>query len=118
MVLFKACLALLWWIVKQINAKQGVPQWNDFVEECYNIIKELQINRENTLIFCNNGYQRSLPFICNYLITHHNDEVPNLDRALDIVLSQADKTNFSNIKEPTKNNLLNLKKEDGSVLFK
>jgi len=87
-------------------------------EECYNKIKELQINRENTLIFCNNGYQRSLPFICNYLITHHNDEVPNLDRALDIVLSQADKTNFSNIKEPTKNNLINLKKEDGSVLFK
>ena len=87
-------------------------------EDCYNIIKELQINRENTLIFCNNGYQRSVPFICNYLITHHNDEVPNLDRALDIVLSQADKTNFSNIKEPTKNNLLNLKKEDGSVLFK
>lgn len=51
--------------------------------------------RRNVIIFCNNGYQRSLPFICYYLIKFHPDEVPNLDKALDIILPQIDKNLYS-----------------------
>lgn len=52
-------------------------------------------DRKNVFIFCNNGYQRSLPFICYYLIKYHPDEVPNLDKALDIILPQIDKTLYN-----------------------
>ena len=86
-------------------------------EECYEKIAEMQKKRENVLIFCNNGYQRSLPFICNYLIKHHADEVPDLDRALDIVLSQVDKENYSVVKEATKNTLLMLRTEYMTPFF-
>jgi protein-tyrosine phosphatase len=86
-------------------------------EECYEKMAEMQKSRKNVLIFCNNGYQRSLPFICNYLIKHHNDEVPDLDRALDIVLSQVDKENYSVVKEATKNSLLMLRTEYMTPFF-
>jgi transcription elongation factor Elf1 len=54
----------------------------------------LQKTRKNALIVCNNGYQRSLPFICYYLTKYHKDEVPTIDKALDIILSQVDKANY------------------------
>jgi hypothetical protein len=47
--------------------------------------------RRNALIFCNNGYQRSLPFICRYLTKYHPDEVPSLDAAIDLILPQLSK---------------------------
>lgn len=50
--------------------------------------------RRNVFIFCNNGYQRSLAFIVYYLITFHPDEVPNIEKALDLILPQIDKSSY------------------------
>jgi len=84
----------------------------DEYKKSYDRIKELQDKRQNTLIFCNNGYQRSLPFLCYYLMNYHKEEVPNLDRALDIILSQVDPKNYMTIKETTKISLSMLRNED------
>ncbi len=48
----------------------------------------------NVLIFCNNGYQRSIPFLVYYLTTFHSDEVPTIEKALSIILSQIDRENY------------------------
>ncbi len=85
--------------------------------KCIDKIDNYRTSRKNTLIYCNNGYQRSLPFICYYLISRHGDEVPNLDKALDICLSQIDAANYMTIKEGTKKALMLIKKEDGTSLF-
>jgi hypothetical protein len=55
----------------------------------------------NVLVFCNNGYQRSIPFLVYYLITFHSDEVPSISKALSLILSELDKTNYMNILAPT-----------------
>jgi hypothetical protein len=54
-------------------------------------IEELRKERNNTFVFCNNGYQRSIPFLCYYLVKYRSDEVPTIDRAIDIILPQIDK---------------------------
>ena len=51
----------------------------------------------NVLIFCNNGYQRSIPFLVYYLITFHHDEVSTIEKALIIILSQVDRENYKEI---------------------
>ena len=68
-------------------------QVEEYDKMCKRLL-ELQDNRENTLVVCNNGYQRSLPFLCYYLLNHHQDEYPTLQRCLDMILSQVDKTNY------------------------
>lgn len=97
------------------------PVLNDKILElykkCYEKIMVLQKERKNTLLFCNNGYQRSLPFLCYYLINYHTQEVPNLDRALEIILSQVDKLNYLKIKDETKKSLYNLLDETGNKIF-
>lgn len=57
-------------------------------KECGDLIDRLakETPRGNVLIFCNSGYQRSIPFICYYLTTFHKDEVPDFDAALQRVL--------------------------------
>lgn len=57
-------------------------------KECGDLIDELAkaTPRGNVLIFCNSGYQRSIPFICYYLTTFHKDEVPDFDAALGRIL--------------------------------
>ena len=57
--------------------------------------------RRNILIFCNNGYQRSIPFLVYYLTTFHSDEIPTIEKALSIILSQVDKKNYMDILMPT-----------------
>ena len=56
---------------------------------------ELQKKRKNALIVCNNGYQRSLPFICYYLIKYHNEEYPTVEKTIELILSQVDRNNMS-----------------------
>lgn len=68
-----------------------------FDEECKKI-EEYRERRENVFVFCNNGYQRSIPFLCHYLIKHHRNEVPNVERAIDIILPQVDKENFAKLR--------------------
>lgn len=53
--------------------------------------------RRNVLVFCNNGYQRSIPFLVYYLTTFHNNEVPTIEKALSIILSQVDKANYNEL---------------------
>jgi protein-tyrosine phosphatase len=59
----------------------------------------------NVLVFCNNGYQRSVPFLVYYLTNYHRDEVPNIEKAVELILSQLDRENFSKIKEETIKNM-------------
>ena len=69
----------------------------EFDKQC-GIIEEYRSRRENVFVFCNNGYQRSIPFLTYYLYKHHNNEVPNIERAIDIILPQVDKPNYSNLR--------------------
>jgi hypothetical protein len=59
--------------------------------------------RHNILIFCNNGYQRSIPFLVYYLTKFHADEVPTVGRAVEIILSQVDRANYAAQLEPMTN---------------
>jgi len=56
--------------------------------------------RENILVFCNNGYQRSIPFLAHYLTEFHKDEVDDVEKAIQIILSQVDKPNYNNLVAP------------------
>lgn len=64
-------------------------------DEVCRMIEECRQKRHNVLVFCNTGYQRSIPFLCYYLTQHHADEVPTLEQAIDIILPQVDKENYS-----------------------
>lgn len=72
-------------------------------KEAAAIIDSLARNRKNVLIFCNNGYQRSLPFIAFYLVNYHTNEVPTYEKAVDIILSQVDRAGFMEKREATLN---------------
>jgi len=61
-------------------------------------IELLRKERKNIFVFCNNGYQRSIPFLCHYLVNHHRDEVPTIERAIDMILPQVDKANYSSLR--------------------
>lgn len=69
-----------------------------FDKECQKI-EEYRKERKNIFVFCNNGYQRSIPFLCHYLVNHHNDEVPTIEKAIDIILPQVDKENYSKLRD-------------------
>ena len=56
--------------------------------------------RENILVFCNNGYQRSIPFIAHYLTEFHRDEIKNIEKAIQIIVSQVDKPNYNILVAP------------------
>ena len=62
----------------------------------------------NVLVFCNNGYQRSIPFLVYYLTTYHGDEVPTIEKAVEIILSQVDKEHFMEIKDQMVENVTKL----------
>jgi hypothetical protein len=70
--------------------------------ECGSFIDALakKEGRGNVLVFCNNGYQRSIPFLVHYLTTFHNDEIPDIEKALGIILSQVDRDNYMTILNP------------------
>lgn len=68
--------------------------FTDFNNQCIKI-EEYRKKRENVFIFCNNGYQRSIPFLTYYLCHYHKDEVPNIEKAIDIILPQIYETNNS-----------------------
>jgi hypothetical protein len=64
-----------------------------FETQC-NTIEEYRKKRENIVVYCNSGYQRSIPFLCYYLVKHHGDEVPTIERAIDIILPRIDQGNY------------------------
>jgi len=64
--------------------------------------------RKNVLVYCNNGYQRSLPFLCYYLNKEHPEEAPTLEKALDLVLPQVNRAAYLNEKDQYLDNLQRL----------
>ncbi len=64
----------------------------------------------NVLVFCNNGYQRSVPFLVYYLTNYHKDEVPTIEKAVELILSQLDRENYSTLKDQTVSNMKNILK--------
>ena len=70
----------------------------EFDEQCQKI-EEYRSQRANIFICCNSGYQRSIPFLCYYLIKYHPEEVPNIAKAIDLILPQVDKQNYATLKE-------------------
>jgi hypothetical protein len=52
-------------------------------------------SRGNVLIFCNSGYQRSIPFLVYFLMKYHNSEAPTVSRAIDLILPQVDRIGYS-----------------------
>jgi len=72
----------------------NTDQYDEYIHKMESYRKE----RKNVFIFCNNGYQRSIPFLCYYLTKHHHDEVPNVERAIDIILPQVDKANYATMR--------------------
>lgn len=65
-----------------------------FDEECARIEAKRKL-REYVMVFCNSGYQRSIPFLCYYLCKFHKDEVPGIAQAIDIILPQVDKAGYA-----------------------
>lgn len=51
--------------------------------------------RGSVLVFCNSGYQRSIPFLAYYLTTRHPTEAPTVARAVDLILPQVDREGYS-----------------------
>ena len=62
-------------------------------------IEEMRAARKNVLLYCNSGYQRSIPFICYYLTRFHPDEAPTVERAVDLVLPQVDRANYHKVRD-------------------
>lgn len=71
----------------------------DLFDEQIAVIEDYRKHRGNVFVFCNNGYQRSIPFLCYYLTKHHADEVPDIERAIDIILPQVDKANYASLRD-------------------
>lgn len=65
-----------------------------FDEECARI-DAIRAKRDYVMVCCNKGFQRSVPFLCYYLCKFHPDEVPNVERAIDIILPQVDKARYA-----------------------
>jgi hypothetical protein len=58
-------------------------------------------SERNVLVFCNNGYQRSIPFLVYYLTKFHSDECPSISKAIDLILPQVDKQNYLSLRGKT-----------------
>jgi hypothetical protein len=81
-----------------INTKQ--------YEETCSFIDNLARNSKddserNVLVFCNNGHQRSIPFLVYYLTRFHSDECPSISKAIDLIIPQVDKLNYLSLREKT-----------------
>lgn len=62
----------------------------------------------NVLVFCNNGYQRSMTFLVYYLINYHPDEYSTIASATEMILSQVDRENYTKIKNKMIENITTL----------
>jgi protein-tyrosine phosphatase len=62
----------------------------------------------NVLVFCNNGYQRSMTFLVYYLVNYHSDEFPTIEKATGMILSQVDRDNYTKTKDGMIENITKL----------
>jgi len=82
---------------------------NEFDIQCKKIEEiRKQNNRPNIFIYCNNGYQRSIPFLCYYLLKYHPNEAPTFEKAIELVLPQIDRSNYANTKDKYVESITNL----------
>ena len=66
----------------------------EYVEQGKKIAEVAMQKRRNIFVFCNSGFQRSIPFLCFYMRVYHADEVDSLEKALDIILPQISKETY------------------------
>jgi hypothetical protein len=84
----------------QHTTKIDFEEYKKYGEKIDKIAKENKTGSDrNVLIFCNSGYQRSIPFIVHYLTTFHKDEIPTIEKAVDLILSNVDKENYMKTKD-------------------
>ncbi len=62
----------------------------------------------NVLVFCNNGYQRSLVFLVYYLINYHFSEFKTIVQATEMILSILDRDSYTKIKDGMIENITKL----------
>lgn len=67
----------------------------DIYDSTIQIMETLRKERKNVLVYCNSGYQRSIPFLCYYLLKHHPEEISSVEMAIDTILPNVDKENYS-----------------------
>jgi transcription elongation factor Elf1 len=77
-------------------------EFNPQILKCYNqMCDRIEYQRgqqnRNTLIFCNNGYQRSLPFICYYLMRHHPEEFKTIESVITTIVRQLPQYKFDDL---------------------
>lgn len=98
--------------IAYINIKYSEHTNEIYIKEyiqIYDKMKEMQTSRKNVLLLCNSGYQRSLPFLCYYLMKYHNEEVKDIYQAIDIILPQIDKKSYLENRENIISNIKSLK---------
>ncbi len=57
-------------------------QYDDVAKKIDELAKRPREKPRNVLVFCNNGYQRSLPFLVYYMTKYHADEFPTVEKAV------------------------------------
>ena len=69
-----------------------VQQYDSVAKRIDEIAKRPRDLPRNVLVFCNNGYQRSLPFLVYIMMTYHKDEFPTVDKAMGVLFSALQST--------------------------
>lgn len=64
-----------------------VEQYDAICEKIDTIARRPRDQKRNVLIFCNNGFQRSIPFLVYYMMKFHSDEFPSVDRAIGCIFN-------------------------------
>ncbi len=57
-------------------------QYDEVAKQIDEMAKRPRGQARNILIFCNNGYQRSLPFLVYYMTKYHTEEFPTIEKAV------------------------------------
>jgi hypothetical protein len=79
------------------NTQLDIKKFDAQCEKIEEIRKEE--NRPNIFIYCNSGYQRSIPFLCYYLLKYHQTEAPTIEKAIDLILPQIDRSNYTKTRD-------------------
>lgn len=57
------------------------------------VAQRMSENRDKTyLIVCNSGFQRTIPFVVNYFITHCSSEFPTVESAVEYIMGALEET--------------------------
>ena len=80
--------------------------FDEYDDCCKQIDEVAKLNGiRNVLLFCNSGFQRSIPFLTYYLIKYHPNEISNIEKAVDLMIPILDRDNYFLQREMYINNL-------------